>query len=192
MDENLLNRIYNHPGLSPLDLGHICAAHNKVLYTKGEYLLEEGQIANDYLILEKGLIRSFVHDFNGNDITINFSIENEVVIEVSSLFQRIPTQENMQALTDCTCWKIDFDTFQKLYHSITNFNEWGRAWMARSLFASKQRAVSIITESASERYHKLMEEKPTVLQSAPLKYIASYLGITDSSLSRIRKETAKL
>ncbi len=192
MNKTLLKNIYNHPGLNNSDLDQILDAHKKVIYGKGDFLLVEGQIANEYLILEKGLIRSFVHDFNGNDITINFSTENEVVIEVSSLFQRIPTQENMQVLTDCICWKIDFDTFQQLYHSIANFNEWGRAWMAQSLFECKQRSVSIIADSATERYRRLLKEKPAVIQNAPLKFIASYLGITDTSLSRIRKETAKL
>ena len=64
--------------------------------------------------------------------------------------------------------------------------------MAQSLFESKQRSISMMTDSATKRYQKLLKEKPAVLQSTPLKYIASYLGITDSSLSQIRKETAKL
>lgn len=192
MNKNLLKDIYNYPGLNPSDLDHIRNAHKKTHYRKGEFLLKEGQTAHQYLILETGLIRSFVHDFNGNDITTNFFSENDIVIEVSSLFQRIPTQENIQALTDCLCWKMDFAAFQQLYHSIVNFNEWGRAWMANSLFECKQRSVSMITDSATQRYFRLLKKKPSVIQNAPLKHIASYLGITDSSLSRIRKETAKL
>ncbi len=192
MNKNLLKNIYNHPGLDNSALDNILDAHKKAIYSKGDFLLEEGGIAHDYLILEKGLIRSFVHDFNSNDITTNFFSENEIVIEVSSLFQRIPTQENIQALTDCICWKMNFVAFQELYHAIPTFNEWGRSWMAQSLFECKQRSVSMITDSATQRYCRLLKEKPTVIQNAPLKYIASYLGITDSSLSRIRKETAKL
>jgi len=178
--------------LKTAELDSIRDAHTKIIYDKGDFLLKEGQIAQEYLILEKGLIRSFVHDFNGNDITVDFFSESEIIIEVSSLFQRIPTQENIQALTDCVCWKMDFDTFEQLYHSIASFNEWGRAWMAQSLFECKQRSVSMITDSATQRYRHLLKEKPAIIQNAPLKYIASYLGIIDSSLSRIRKETAEL
>ncbi|MFH6603985.1 Crp/Fnr family transcriptional regulator [Maribacter algicola] len=191
MDNGLLLQVYEHPLLSREEIGTICALHKKVYFRKGDFVLKEGLVADEYLILEEGLARSFVYDYNGNDITTNFFAQNEIIIEVSSLFQRIPSKENIQVLTDCICWKIDFDDFQNIYHSIAGFSEWGRAWMSQSLFESKQRAISMITDSAMKRYHKLLEEKPLVIQNAPLKHIASYLGITDSSLSRIRKATAR-
>jgi len=192
MCEKLLKNVYQHPLLNNDELKIIFGAHTKSTFEKGEMMLKEGDTANSYFILQSGLMRSFVRDFNGNNITTDFFVANEIVIEVSSLFQRKPTQENIKALIDCVCWKIDYDDFQKLFHSISGFSEWGRAWMAQSLFESKRRAVSMITDSATERYQKLLKEKPLVLKNAPLKYIASYLGITDSSLSRIRKETAQL
>ncbi|KQS92878.1 Crp/Fnr family transcriptional regulator [Chryseobacterium sp. Leaf394] len=170
------------------ELTEIFQAHEKVVFQKGDLILEEGKTANEYYILEKGLARSFVTDFNGNDVTTHFFVENEIVIEVSSLFQRIPTQENIVCITDCELLKIDFDTFQELYHKIQNLSEWGRAWMSQELFAYKQRSVEMFTLSATKRYLNLLEQKPQVVQFAPLKQIASYLGITDTSLSRIRKE----
>jgi len=192
MEQHFLYNVYQHPLLTEADLQKICDAHEKTSFSKGTFILRENEIANEYLILEKGLVRSFVHDYNGNDITTGFFSQNEIVIEVSSLFQRTPAQENIQVLTNCDCWKIDFEQFQYLFHSIEGFSEWGRGWMAQSLFESKQRSVSMITESATDRYLKLLEYKPNILRDAPLKNIASYLGITDSSLSRIRKETANL
>ncbi|MBD8081999.1 Crp/Fnr family transcriptional regulator [Chryseobacterium caseinilyticum] len=170
------------------ELTEIFQAHEKVVFQKGDLILEEGKTANEYYILEKGLARSFVTDFNGNDVTTHFFVENEIVIEVSSLFQRIPTQENIVCITDCELLKIDFDTFQELYHKIQNLSEWGRAWMSQELFAYKQRSVEMFTLSATKRYLNLLEQKPQVVQFAPLKQIASYLGVTDTSLSRIRKE----
>lgn len=170
------------------ELAEICQAHEKVVFQKGDLILEEGKTANEYYILEKGLARSFVNDFNGNDVTTHFFVENEIIIEVSSLFQRIPTQENIVCITDCECQKIDFATFQDLYHKMQNLSEWGRAWMSNELFAYKQRSVEMFTLSATKRYLNLLEQKPQVVQFAPLKQIASYLGVTDTSLSRIRKE----
>ena len=188
MDQHsFIEKIYALAILSPADLQKVAAAHEKVVYKKGDILLRTGQVANEYAIIESGLIRSYVYDFNGNDITTNFFGKDEIVIEVSSLFQRIPSQEIIQTITDCVCWKIDFDKFQDLYHSIPGISEWGRAWMAMQLFHFKQRSVSIFTHSAMDRYMQLLHEKPQVLQQAPLKQIATYLGITDSSLSRIRK-----
>lgn len=186
--EQLLSSVYTHPLLTQSDLEQLCRAHRKVMFRKNNFLLREGQIANEYFIVESGLIRSFVRDTEGSEITTNFFSEGEIVIEVSSLFQRIPTCENIQALTDCTCWRIDFDVFQHLFHSIKGFSEWGRSWMAGELFRFKQRSMEMIAGSATERYLKLIREKPHVIRQAPLKYIATYLGVTDTSLSRIRKE----
>ncbi|WP_066678155.1 MULTISPECIES: Crp/Fnr family transcriptional regulator [unclassified Chryseobacterium] len=170
------------------ELDEIIQKHEKVVFQKGEAILQEGKMANEYYILEKGLARSFVNDFNGNDVTTNFFTENEIIIDVSSLFQRIPTQENIVCITDCECWKLDFDVFQELFHKIPNLREWGRAWMSQQLFLYKQRSVEMFTLSATKRYLHLLEQKSQVIQFAPLKQIASYLGITDTSLSRIRKE----
>jgi len=134
------------------------------------------------------LIRFYVHDFNGNEITTQFVCENEIVNEVSSLFQRVPSVQNIQAVTDTVIWKIDFNDFQHLYHTLESVREWGREWMSAQLFQSQQRSIEMITQSASSRYLQLMEHRPQVVQQAPLKQIASYLGIADTSLSRIRKE----
>lgn len=188
MSHKALEICYDFPFFLPEELEEIFQAHEKVHFQKGEFILEEGNVANEYYILEKGLVRSFVNDFSGNEVTTNFFADNEIIIEVSSLFQRIPTQENIVCITDCECFKFSFENFEELFHKIPNLREWGRAWMSQELFASKQRSVEMFTLSATSRYLKLLEQKPQVVQFAPLKQIASYLGITDTSLSRIRKE----
>lgn len=188
MKNQLLSQVYQHPLLNQQELDSIISAHQKVTFKKGDFILTEGETANSYLILESGLIRSFAYDYKGNDITIDFFSNYDVVIEVLSLFQRMPSKENIQTLTDCTGWKIEFEHFQELFHSIGGFPEWGRHWMTGRLFHFKQRSVEMVTVSAKERYLKLIKEKPQVILQSPLKYIASYLGITDTSFSRIRKE----
>lgn len=135
-----------------------------------------------------GLIRFYVNDFNGIEITTQFICENEIANEVSSLFQRIPSVQNIQAVTDAVVWKINFNDFQHLYHSMESIREWGREWMSSQLFQSQQRSIEMITQSASSRYLHLIEHRPQIVQQAPLKQIASYLGIADTSPSRIRKD----
>lgn len=183
-----LEEIYQHPGLKKSEIEIICSAHEKVIFNKGDYLLREGQTANEYFCLESGLVRSFAISSEGKEVTTGFFSPNELVIEVTSLFLRIPARENIRALTKCECWKISLDAFQKLFQTINGFSEWGRTWMSEVLFSTKQRALSMITDSATERYLALRKEHPEIIQQAPLKYVASYLGITDTSLSRIRKE----
>ncbi|WP_010134455.1 Crp/Fnr family transcriptional regulator [Ochrovirga pacifica] len=187
MKEQLLAQVYQHPQLSASDLNKIIAAHQKLYFTKGDFILKEGQVANNYIIIQQGLMRSFVYDYNGDDTTTNFFCEHEIVIEVASLFQRTPSKEYIQALTDGVGYLIDFATFQDLFHSIDNFREWGRGWLSNSLFEFKQRSVSFIKDSATDRYLTLLKQKPKIIQQAPLKHIASFLGVTDTSLSRIRK-----
>ncbi len=186
-----LKNTYQHPLLTNSDLDSIFAAHEDIRFSKGDFLLQKGQIANSYFCIAEGLVRSYVYDYDGNDITTGFIGKDEIAIDVVSLFHQIPTVEYFQTLTDCKCYRIDFDQFQVLYHSIKGFNEWGRSWMSESLFHLKQRTISMITDSAGERYKKLQQQHPQILQQAPLKFIASYLGITDTSLSRIRKELVR-
>ena len=180
--------IYQHPLFSDLDLEKVIGAHQKINISKGDFLLQENEVANEYFIVEKGLIRAFVNDLDHNEITTEFFTENEIVIIPSSLFQKIPSKEIVQAITDCILWKIDYDDFQELFHQLEGLREWGRVWFSYQLFVMKQRSLDRFTESASERYLKLLKEKPQIIQFAPLKQIASYLGITDTSLSRIRKD----
>lgn len=183
-----LKYIYSHFLLSEENVDEIINVHSEIHFAKGEFLLEEGGVAEEYFILEKGLVRAYGIDTDGEEITTEFFTENEIVIIPTSLFQKIPSQENLQTITDCTLWRIDYDDFQGLFHKLEGLREWGRVWFSYQLFTMKQRSLDMITQSASERYLKLMKEKPLIFQHAPLKHIASYLGITDTSLSRIRKE----
>lgn len=188
MQNKILSQIYQHPQMKHEDLLLICAAHQRLEFQKGDYFLEKGKMSNEYFIIESGLVRAFTHNYKGEEITTDFIGANEIVIEVSSLFTRIPAQESLQALTNGVAWKIDFNIFQELYHKSAGFSEWGRAWMSNQLFGLKQRNIDMISVSASDRYLKLLKEKPQIIQQASLKNIASFLGVTDTSLSRIRKE----
>lgn len=187
-----LANIYKHSAFNSDELETIFKAHKKTCFKKWDMILKEGQSANEYYCLESGLVRSFAISNEGKEITTGFFGKDEIVIEVASLFLRTPTKEYIQALTDCECWKIDFDSFQKLFRTVNGFMEWGRAWMSEVLSIAKQRSLTMITDSATERYLALQKQYPQILLQAPLKYISSYLGITDTSLSRIRKEISKL
>ncbi len=188
---NALEQIYEHPLLQDKEVEQICSSHKKIHFKKGEFLLKEGQISNEYYCLESGLIRAFATNSDGEEVTTGFFSANELVIEVASLFLQVPTKENIHTLSDCVCWKMDLDTFQRLFQTIPGLKEWGRDWMSGVLFSTKQRSLSMITDSATDRYLALQKEHPEIMRQAPLKYVASYLGITDTSLSRIRKEVSR-
>ncbi len=188
MNEPFLASLFPRTDFTQQEQETIIAEFQRVTFRKHDYLLTEGTTENHYWFIERGFVRSYAVDTAGNDISTNFYGAGDVVIDWPSFFQRQPTRENIQALTDCVGWQLDFATFQQLFHSIEAFREAGRARLVASYFELKQNRVSMITDPAKVRYQRLLTERPDVLQNVSLKQIASYLGITDTSLSRIRKE----
>jgi CRP-like cAMP-binding protein len=161
-----------------------------VQLSKNDFFIKEGKVCNDYLFLDSGFIRAFTFDLEGNEVTTEFYSNKQVVFEVGSFFQKTASKENFQALEDCSGWFITYDQLQVLFHSIPEFREFGRMVLVKGFISFKQRTLSLINETAEQRYETLMRTRPEILQKAPLKCIASYLGVTDSSLSRIRRDVA--
>lgn len=190
-DRHVLKEVFKNSGLSEGDMQTVISSFQRIEFKKGDYVLREGQIASEYFFIESGFMRSFAVDPNGSEITTGFYSKMKLVLEVSSFFLRIPTKEYIQVVEDSICWRISFDKFQELFHSIQAFREAGRGRLVNGYFALKKRSLSLITDSAETRYVQLLNEHPEVFQYVPLKHIATYLGITDTSLSRIRKELAK-
>jgi CRP-like cAMP-binding protein len=159
--------------------------------TKNSFLLKEGRVSDEYFFLENGFIRAFANDIEGNDVTTNFYSNCQVVFEVSSFFNRTASKENFQAIVDCEGWFITYEQLNNLFHSMHEFRDFGRSILVKGFSSLKIRMLSMITETAEQRYDMLLKTNPEIFQQAALKHIASYLGITDTSLSRIRKEYTK-
>ncbi len=183
-----LDKVYFNENLSSNDYNKIIALHTKVSFKRGEIIIRENEVSNNYLCMEKGIARAFATNTKGEEITTEFYTDNEIVIELSSLFLKIPSKETIIAESDCICWKINYDDFQMLFHEIKAFREWGRNWLTSMLFKEKSRSISMIVDSATDRYLKLLNEKPEIILNVAMKHVASYLGITNTSFSRIRKE----
>ncbi|MBC9797877.1 Crp/Fnr family transcriptional regulator [Sinomicrobium weinanense] len=188
MKKDFFQTIYNSPHIGKTDYEEIAKAHSQMDVRSGSLLLEEGKIASEFYIIEKGLFRSFVYDYDGNEVTTEFYGPKELLIESFSLFHRSPSMENFQALSNGTVWKIEYQLFQQLLGKIEGLREWGRTWATSHLFIIKKRSIKMLTMNATDRYLNLLNERPQIIRQVPLKFIASYLGITDTSLSRIRKE----
>ncbi|MUH35475.1 Crp/Fnr family transcriptional regulator [Zobellia amurskyensis] len=186
--DHFLNNIFKTSDFSDEELAVIIPKFKKVAFPKNDFILEEGKTENHYWFIESGFARSYVVNTEGKDISTNFYAVGDIVIDWTSFFLRNPTRENIQALTDCVCWQLDFDTFQELFHGIRSFREQGRTTLVNSYFSLKEQSVAMIADQASQRYLKLLREKPHIIQNISLKHIATYLGVTDTSLSRIRKE----
>lgn len=188
--EHFLNSIFSLSGITKDELESIIPKYKRVEFQKNEFLLEQGHVEKSYWFVESGFVRSYIIDTEGNDITFNLYSSGDVVIDYPSIFFFAPTRENIQALTDTVCWEVSFEDFQEMFHSILSYREQQRGLLVGSYFALKEHSISLIADQAKDRYLKFLKEKPQIVQNVSLKHIATYLGITDTSLSRIRKEIA--
>jgi CRP-like cAMP-binding protein len=187
VEDHFLKSIFNEQNFKKEDLAIILAQYQRVELAKNDFFIQEGATANYYYFVESGFARAFLIDLEGNDISTKFFSSTDIVIDWHSYFLKTKCRENIQAITNCVAWKITFENFMKLF-SIESFREVGRTRLLNNYFELKNHSISIIADPAKERYLNLLKSKPSIIQNVPLKQIATYLGITDTSLSRIRKE----
>jgi len=187
--DHFLHTIFKPESFKQEELDLILKQFVEVAFQKNDYLIEIGKTSTFYYFLEEGFLRSYSIDLDGNDITSKFFGPKDIVIDWHSYFLKKPAKEPVQALTAGKCWKIRFSDFMKLFH-IEAFREVGRTRLVQNYFELKNHSISVIADHARDRYLNLLEEKPQLVQNVPLKHLATYLGITDTSLSRIRKELA--
>jgi len=159
-------------------------------FSKNEFFLKEGKVC-DFLYLAEGLMRAYTFDLKGNEVTTNFFARNRQVYDHASFFLQTASEENIQAITDCLGYSITYEKMNTLFHSIPEFREYGRGMLVKELVSYKKRTLAMINKSAEQRYEDLIKDDKEIFQFVQLKHIASYLGITNSSLSRIRREFSK-
>lgn len=153
----------------------------------GDVFLKEGQRCRHLYYIKKGLIRVYYLDLDGNEITHWFCGEDSMI---TSPFSFLKEERNIlffEALEASDMILINNDQIEKLVGELPEFNVLFRRINAEFAMVLSRRIMSIHTETAEERYLKLMDEHPLLFQKAKLSHIASFLGITQQSLSRIRK-----
>lgn len=155
-------------------------------FKKGEYLLEEGQISDTFYFNIEGCIRLF-YNIEGEERTAYFYTEGQFISAYDSFINRIPAQQNFQAIEDSLTVAIDVQLAAKLLSHSPKFEVLARIAMEEELIACQSIIASFITKSPEERYLQLMKSRRDYFQRIPQHYIASFLGIKPESLSRIKK-----
>lgn len=158
----------------------------KRVFPKKTLLLKTGQTENYLSFIEEGIVRCYIPG-EENDLTFAFLFTNNFVSAYDSFLEQSPSVYHMETLTDTVLWSLTFNDLQDIYRETAIGNTIGRL-AAEDLFLKKSaRELSLLKDSAEERYLRLFSEQPHLLLQVPLKYIASYIGITPQALSRIRK-----
>lgn len=155
-------------------------------FDKNATILTQGNTEEHLSFIEKGILRFHVQS-EDKDFTFAFGFEGNFVSAYDSFLIQAPSQYEVTTITETILWSVKYADLQVIYNTTLMGDRIGRL-ASEELFKIKmKRLLSMITESAEERYLNLMKNEPVLLQQIPLKYLASYIGITPEALSRIRK-----
>lgn len=154
---------------------------------KGYTLLHADRLEKNLYFIKRGIIRAYV-PLEEYEITFWFGKEGDAVFSIKSLFENKRGYETIELLEDCELYEIKTDCLQRLFARDIDIANWGRRIVENELIRTEERLIFRQTTTASERYEALLKDTPDLLRRVPLKHIASYLGITQVSLSRIRGE----
>ncbi|UWY28295.1 Crp/Fnr family transcriptional regulator [Flavobacterium sp. TR2] len=155
-------------------------------FPKKTTILQTGHVENYLSFIEKGILRYYVPSEN-KDLTFAFVFDGEFTSGYDSFITRLPASYIIEALSDTILWSISHNDLQDIYAKTKIGNTIGRL-ASEGLFLKKsKRELSLLNDSAEQRYRNLFIEKPHLIQKIPQKYLASYIGITPQALSRIRK-----
>ncbi|SDQ14041.1 Crp/Fnr family transcriptional regulator [Flagellimonas zhangzhouensis] len=149
-------------------------------------LLQKGSIENYLSYIEKGIVRLYLPNENGN-LTFGFVFNGAFVSAYDSFLTQSPSEYVVETITDTILWRLCHQDLQDVYTTTSIGNLIGRKASEELFLKKSKRELSLLNDSAEERYLKLFDERPELIREIPLKYIASYIGITPQALSRIRK-----
>jgi len=166
----------------------IAAYFERETYGRGTLLIEDGKTSRKSYFLKSGIIRCYIIDLKGDEVTTRFYSAPDFLNDFLSYFEQKPSEENYELITDCVLHSIHYDNMQHCFHTIPEFREWGRLLLTLNYVHINRHMISLHKETAQQRYLNLLKKHPEIIQTVPLHMIASYLGITKYSLSRIRKE----
>ena len=155
-------------------------------FPKRTLLLKAGKTENHLSFVEKGIIRFYIPK-EENDLTFYFAFANEFVSGYDSFLTQTPSVYHIETLTATTLWRITYNDLQEIYQQTEVGNFIGRHAGEHVYLDTYNRELSLLSDTAEQRYLQLFTEQPRLIQEIPLKYLASYIGVTPQALSRIRK-----
>lgn len=185
--ENLINYLNSVYPLSDELQKHLATVLKFKEVPKKEYLLKAGHVCRNLSFIKKGLFRCFYLQ-SSIEVSSWFMMEGDFIISVESFFEQKESKESIQALENCNILTIEYSQVQYIYRKFPEFNFIGRVLTEKYYTLSEQRLYSIRMQRSYERYQYMMLNFPEIIQRVPSKYIASYLSVSEETLSRIRSK----
>lgn len=172
------------------DIVEVLALGRHETIKKGEFFFQGGRVCNKVAFVFDGIFRHFYQENAGDEITYCFTFPNNFITAYTSFVSNKSTHEQIQALSDGTLFVIPKKEMDELINTRKNWMEFSKKIADRQYMKRENRIFLLQKESAKIKYEHLMQHKPEYLQSIPLQYLASYIGVTQRHLSRLRKEVS--
>jgi CRP-like cAMP-binding protein len=157
---------------------------------KKQYLLQEGDLCKHIAFVEKGLLRAYTIDEKGTENIIQFALEGWLISDLFSFLTAEPAVYTIDAVEDCELALISKNSHEELLNSIPRYETWIRLQITGAYLALQRRITSVISLTLEERYEGFTSTYPEIAQRVPQHMIASYMGLTPETLSRVRKKIA--
>ncbi|MCI1778856.1 MAG: Crp/Fnr family transcriptional regulator [Bacteroidales bacterium] len=154
---------------------------------KNELIAENGKVCRKVLFAGEGYFRFFHIDSRGNEITSDFYFAPSFITSYTSFITGVPSFVNVQAMHDMDVLEFSKEDLYDLYDKYPKFERVGRLIAEKVAINSEEHLFLLLNQTAQTRYQRLLEQNPQYVNTIPLQYIASYLGITQETLSRMRK-----
>lgn len=186
MFERLKESLYEHVELTDEEWELCKNRFRPKRMLKRQFLLQEGDICRDLAFVEKGALYSYSVDTKGNQHVIRFAFDGWWMANLESFFTNTPTRLNIEVLESSELLILDKTNHEKLLEEIPAYERYHRLIIQNAYVALQQRVENALGLTAEEKYARLIEQSPEFINRVPLNLVASYLGVSPETLSRVR------
>lgn len=190
MPTELEQYIQSYFGVPPNDLARMVSFFKPMSCRKNDYFLKTGQYSDKLGFVQSGIVREFLYH-EGREVTKWISTKGYFVVDLASFLFDKPARWNIQAFTDCELLVIGKSDYARLGQVVPTWYELEKLFIARCFTVLEDRVVTHLSLSAEERYDAFFQYNPALFNQVPLQYVASMLGMTPETFSRIRKKQAE-
>lgn len=173
--------------LTPVAVAQLSAITEEIHVAKNEIIIGGAKISPYIYFLKEGCCRIY-YNKDEKEVVLGFAFPGEVILSLNSYIHRGAGYETVDCLEECRLYRIHVDKLQELYSNSLAIANWGRRLAELETIKIEQRLIQTLFKTASEKYDDLLKQHPLLLQKVKLGYIASYLGVSQVTLSRIRAE----
>mgnify|MGYP000615890293 FL=1 len=189
--EDLINKIKSSTTLSPKAEEYVVSIAKEKSVSKGDVLIRQGQAVKSTYFVKDGCIRAYCIDKNGKEHTLQFAIKNWWISDFIAIYNNELSTLTIECITDSNIIEFNTEKLNGIYSIFPEFEAFQRKNLERHVVSLHKRILNQLQLPAPERYDLFLKQYPDIEQYAPNYHIASYLGITQQSLSRIRVKNAK-